>query len=92
MATDHADEIAAEALRLAFAAMHEATGWMGDIEDENYRAALPVIAAAFRSYGDEKLEQAAMALGRQPLDFSVNESINVVRSLKTSPTQEIADA
>ena len=55
--TDRADEIAAEALRQAFAAMHEATGWMGDMEDANYAAALPAIAAALRSYADERIAE-----------------------------------
>ncbi len=53
--SDRADEIAAEALRQAFAAMHEATGWCGDMLDEHYAAALPAIAAALRSYGEERI-------------------------------------
>ncbi len=60
MATDRADEIAAEALRQAFAAMHEATGWMGDMDDANYASALPAIAAALRSYGEERVQEFRM--------------------------------
>ncbi len=83
MATDRADEIAAEALEQAFAAMHEATSWCGDVMDENWHAAFPIIAAAIRSYGAEQVQEFRMRAmhGDHPA--------LVAAALKTSPsTQE----